>query len=401
MLALSCARLQNEVAMMCRICFVSRVLVAILVATLYAVPAIAQSRDVDLAGAGSLRLKATLFSASSRGPGVLLLHQCNRQRTIWNDLAQQLASAGIHVLTMDLRGFGESGGDRFDKLTGGEQATQQAFWPGDIDAAFQYLVSQPNVTRDAIGVGGASCGVDNAVQTARRHPEVKSLVLLSGTTDLQGRQLLRSGRRVPAFFALADDDEFPASVVTTQWLYSLTTSPQKRLVHYAKGGHGSDMFGQHPELMRAIVEWFRATLVGGANGSAIASESPAPARESAVLSLIDQPGGPAKVAQQLAEARRRDPAAALFPEAIVNIIGYEHLKAGAVAHAIQVFELNVSAFPRSPNAYDSLADGYLAAGKKDLARVNAQKALDLLPSATEVPVAFRDRIRESAEQKLK
>src|SRR5262245_66576925 len=110
MLALSCARLQNEFSMMDRICFLPRLLVAILVATLYAVPSIAQSRDVDLTGAGSLNLKATLFSASSRGPGVLLLHQCNRQPTIWNDLAKQLSSAALLVMAVDVSGIRCSGG---------------------------------------------------------------------------------------------------------------------------------------------------------------------------------------------------------------------------------------------------------------------------------------------------
>jgi dienelactone hydrolase len=368
-------------------------------ALLSAGPAAAQQRAVDLTAPDSVRLKATLFPASAPGPGVLLLHQCNRQRTSWDGLGQRLASAGFHVLALDLRGFGESGGDRFAQLPPGTQAKVQALWPGDIDVAFRHLVSQPGVRRDAIGVAGASCGVNNAVQAARRHPEVKSLVLLSGHTNLEGRRFLRSGRRVPAFLALADDDEFPQSVVTTQWLYSLTASPEKRLVRYATGGHGADVFAPHPELMDAIVDWFRATLT--TSGGRVPADSTAVAREAETIALIDEPGGAAKVSQRLAEARRRDPNATLFPEAVVNIMGYDYLQAGDAAEAIEIFALNVSAFPNSPNAYDSLADAYLAGGQKDLARSNAQKALDLLPSAKDVPEAFRNAIRESAEQKLK
>jgi len=66
-----------------------------------------------------------------------------------------------------------------------------------------------------------------------------------------------------------------------------------------------------------------------------------------------------------------------------------------------IFALNVSAFPGSPNAYDSLSDAYLAGGQKDLARANAQNALELLPSATGLTDEFRNAIRQSAEQKLK
>ena len=74
-------------------------------------------RIVDLTAADGTKLKATYFSADKPGPGVLLLHQCNRQRKVWDGLAQQLAAAGINVLTLDYRGFGESGGIAVDKAT--------------------------------------------------------------------------------------------------------------------------------------------------------------------------------------------------------------------------------------------------------------------------------------------
>jgi dienelactone hydrolase len=155
---------------MFRVMVVAGILVAMLTPT-----AAAQPRIVDVAAPDGLTLKATLRSASSRGPGLLLLHQCNRQRVIWNDLAQRLAAAGFHVLAFDLRGFGDSGGNRFAQSPRAEQIKQQALWPADIDAALQYLIAQPNVAGDMVGVAGASCGVNNAVNTARRHPEVPDL----------------------------------------------------------------------------------------------------------------------------------------------------------------------------------------------------------------------------------
>src|SRR5215475_1804641 len=189
-----------------------RVSLLVLVSLLLAVTCAAQtpsSRIVDLTAADGIHLKATYFPAAKPGPGVLLLHQCNRQRKIWDELATQLSAAGINVLSLDLRGFGESGGPFLDKLTPAEAQAEGQKWPGDIDVAFQYLVSQPGVKRDVIGVGGASCGVNNSIQTARRHPnQVKSLVLLSGGTDFAGRQFLRQTPQLPIFAAVADDDEF-------------------------------------------------------------------------------------------------------------------------------------------------------------------------------------------------
>jgi dienelactone hydrolase len=377
-------------------------LLLLLFATLSALPAFTTEHPVDLTASDGTRLKATFFAAAKPGPGVLLLHQCNRQRKVWDGLAQQLSAAGIYVLTLDYRGYGESGGDRFDRLPPQQAAQVQAEkWPGDIDTAFHYLQSQAGVQRDTIGVGGASCGVQNSVQTARRHPEVKSLVLLSGNTNLDGRQFLRNSPNLPVFFAVADDDEFPPTVLAIEWLYSLTSSPGKRLVHNATGGHGADMFPKHPELITAIVEWYVTTLMKSPGRAPAAKDSPVLSHDVEVLNLIDQPGGAGKVTQQLNDARRRDPNATLFSEPLVNVIGYEYLQAGDLKTAIDILKLNATGYPDSPNVYDSLSDAYLANGQKDLARQNAQKALDLLLSDTKDPQALRDGVRQSAEQKLK
>lgn len=379
----------------------------LLVVSLLTIAATAQqtpaARVIDLKASDGTLLKATYFAAAKSGPGVLLLHQCNRQRKVWDDLARQLAAAGINVLTFDLRGFGESGGTRFDKLTPEENAQVQAEkWPGDIDTAFQYLVSQQGVERDVIGVGGASCGVNNSIQTARRHPaDVKSLVLLSGGTDLPGRQFLHRESEPPALFAVADDDEFRPTVEVMPWLFSVDSNPGKKFVHYAKGGHGADMFAVHPELRGVIVDWYVTTLIK-TPGRAPAEKSSDPALQSGeILNQIDLPGGVEKAAQKLAEARRNDHKAVIFPETIVNLMGYEHLQAGDTKGAVEIMKLNVTAFPESPNAYDSLSDAYLADGQKDLARQNASKAIELLANDTTDPQARRDAIRDSAQQKLK
>jgi len=381
--------------------FPSHVLTLFLFALTRLATASPAQRIVDLTATDGTNLKATYFAAAKPGPGVLLLHQCNRQRKVWDGLAQQLADAGIHVLTFDYRGFGESGGDRFEKLAPDAARAQVQRRPGDIDIAFEYLVSQPGVKRDKIGVGGASCGVHNSVQTALRHPEVKSLVLLSGSTDLSGRQFLRISPKLPAFLSVADDDEFAASILEIEWLYSLAASPEKRLAHYTTGGHGADMFPVHPDLPKKIVDWYVATLLKTPGKAPGPKESPMIPQEVHVLDLIDQPGGAAKVSQTLEQARRNSPQAILFSEGVVNVMGYDHLQAGDIKGGLEILKLNAAAYPHSANAYDSLSDAFLADGQKDLAKQNAKRALDLLASDTTDPEQRRNAIRESAEQKLK
>src|ERR1043166_3002362 len=125
---------------------------------------------VDIKASDGVVLKATFYGANVPGPGVLLLHQCNMDRKAWDGLARALASGGINVLALDYRGFGESGGPRAETVDAAErQQTVTNLWPGDIDAAFQYLGSHPGVQRDRLGAGGASCGVNQSVKLAQRH----------------------------------------------------------------------------------------------------------------------------------------------------------------------------------------------------------------------------------------
>ncbi len=360
------------------------------------------ARVVDLTAIDGIALKATYFGAGKPGPGILLLHQCNRQRKVWDDLAARLAASGFNVLTVDFRGFGESGGTPLAKLSP-EQAAQQFAekFPADVDMAFHYLVSQPGVTRDVIGAGGASCGVNQAVQLARHHSEVKSLVLLSEITDAQGREFLRHAQRLPLFMAAADDDPDDAGVVELmQWVFSLSSNPANQFEHYQVGGHGVEMFAAHKELPGMIVEWFGATLKTAPSAATVRASAPV-SRESRLLELIDDPGGISKAAKMFAEERQRDPNAVVFSEAVMNRVGYDHLQTGDTKGAVELLKLNVVAYPNSANAYDSLGDAYLAAGEKDLARKSAQQALEHLAADTKDTEAQRNAIKASAEQKLK
>jgi tetratricopeptide (TPR) repeat protein len=173
------------------------------------------------------------------------------------------------------------------------------------------------------------------------------------------------------------------------------------MVEFDKGGHGADIFPVHPELPKMIVDWYATTLVKTPGQAPVSKETAAVPKEIEVLNLLDQPGGVPKAARMLEEARQQNPKATLFPEGQVNIMGYEHLQAGDIKGAMEIFKLNAAAYPSSANVYDSLSDAYLADGQKDLARQNAKKALELLPSDTTLDEQRRNGIKTSAEQKLK
>jgi CubicO group peptidase (beta-lactamase class C family) len=68
-------------------------------------------------------------------------------------------------------------------------------------------------------------------------------------------------------------------------------------------------------------------------------------------------------------------------EAELNRLGYHFLNArNDPARAIEIFQLNVRAFPKSANVYDSLAEAYLAHADTALAVINYRRSLELDPN---------------------
>jgi len=63
----------------------------------------------------------------------------------------------------------------------------------------------------------------------------------------------------------------------------------------------------------------------------------------------------------------------------LNDLGYRLLNAKKVKEAIEIFKLNVEAYPQSANVYDSLGEAYMIDGDKELAIKNYQKVLELNP----------------------
>lgn len=67
-------------------------------------------------------------------------------------------------------------------------------------------------------------------------------------------------------------------------------------------------------------------------------------------------------------------------EGDMNALGYDLLQANKVASAIEIFKLNVEAFPYSGNCYDSLGEAYLKNGDRQLAIDNYKKSIELDPT---------------------
>ena len=100
---------------------------------------------------------------------------------------------------------------------------------------------------------------------------------------------------------------------------------------------------------------------------------------SETLSATIASSGIDQAEKQYHELKATQPATYNFDEDQLNSLGYQLLNTRKFTEAIRIFQLNIEAYPKSANTYDSLGEGYMNAGDKPQAIANYKKSLELNP----------------------
>ncbi len=90
----------------------------------------------------------------------------------------------------------------------------------------------------------------------------------------------------------------------------------------------------------------------------------------------------------------------LINERTLNLIGYQLMNSNRVPGAIRLFEANQGLYPNSGNVYDALADAYEKAGDREKTIQYAKLAIEKINVQPNIPRAYRDAVRKSAQEKI-
>ena len=97
-----------------------------------------------------------------------------------------------------------------------------------------------------------------------------------------------------------------------------------------------------------------------------------------LASEIIKDGGPESLQASLNKLKKAG-SDIYFDEISIDRIGHEWVNMGNVSEAIEVYKLNVEAFPRSFRVFNSLGEAYMKNGDKINAKKNFEKSLELNP----------------------
>jgi dienelactone hydrolase len=227
--------------------FVALVLLASLAGPAIVNVRAATGRRITVRTEDGVTLNGTYFEASRHpAPGIVLLHMLTRTHDDWAAAGARLADAGYAVLAVDFRNAGDADAAALEM---------------DVRAAKAFLRERPEVIPSSLGIAGASIGANMAVIDAADDPTVQSIALLSPGLDYRGLRteaaLKKFGGR-PALLVSSTKDPYAWRSVKT-----LTAiGPGTREVRLSDAlAHGTVLLQRDPDLIAALVDWFRKTLL--------------------------------------------------------------------------------------------------------------------------------------------
>jgi dipeptidyl aminopeptidase/acylaminoacyl peptidase len=176
---------------------------------------------------------------------LLLLHGAYEDHRSWNAFEELAQAEGYAVLTLDLRGHGQSGGEKtFDESM-----------DLDVEAALGWLENSTGANLAQILLMGESLGASLALRAGARHPEIPAVVLLSPGMQLWEISINNAidgyGSR-PIFLVSSEEDEYPAMTVGQ---LAERTQGQHELLLLPGEEHGTKMLAANPDLAAQILNW--------------------------------------------------------------------------------------------------------------------------------------------------
>lgn len=213
-------------------------------------PVRAAGTDVSFRDEDGRVVSARLFEARRRpAPAVVLVPMLGRPKEDWQSLAQQLSEADITALAIDLPG---------SVLPSDVRALERWYLP--VRAAVVYLAGHPGVRTGGLGILGASLGASLAAVAAARDPRVRSLALVSPSTDYRGFRMdgplrLYGGR--PALLVASTRDPYAARSVRE---LAESAPGSREMLWSEEAAHGMLLLARDPEVRRGLVAWFQRTL---------------------------------------------------------------------------------------------------------------------------------------------
>lgn len=246
-----------------------------------------KGEDVHFATADGLSIAATWYppieGTPSPAPVVIALPMYRHTRGSYAPMVRPVTDRGMGLLTLDLRGHGDSakqGDEDLSKKVDARDAALFNAMHADVEAAIAWLVKDKKTPKGKIALLGASVGCSVAIDTAVRNADdVGAVVCLTPGTNYLGVPTMDHVGKWPrgkpilvvASQAEAEKGAGPiaAKLDGKGAELKIVADPDALVAKEPASLHGTDMFGHVPSVEENVADWialhvaFRRIDLGG------------------------------------------------------------------------------------------------------------------------------------------
>jgi hypothetical protein len=212
-------------------------------------------------------LSADYYEGKNKSGGVIVLHDCKNDRGRYNSMADVFYQQGLHTLSVDLRGYGESVSSEYSRTIikkntsdivdyQSEIALLTAFWADDLIAAYHFLRSKVNA-KQGIGIVTSGCSSAYAVALAE-NILLNAIVMITPQMTYADKERYKNLIDIPNY--LITSDHHSESYQTANELFSWNGSKNSKIQVFKGNRYNYYLIYREKGLMNDIAYWLDSNV---------------------------------------------------------------------------------------------------------------------------------------------
>jgi len=212
-------------------------------------------------------LSADYYQGGKRSGGVIVLHDCNKDRRSYRTVAKSLAQQDLHTLLVDLRGYGDSLSPEYSREEAkkrspdivsyqNEMALIMANWADDLLATYQFLFEKIDKSKGVVVVA-SGCSGAYTINLAEKI-QLNSVVMISPKMTYGDKERYKNLVDIPSYFITSSHHQ--DSYDTAQELFTWNGSKQSKIQIFKGVRYNSQLISRQNNLANDIALWVENRL---------------------------------------------------------------------------------------------------------------------------------------------